>query len=1074
MANRFWVGGNADWDGTAGSKWAAVSGGAGGQTAPGSADIALFDAASGAVTVTRVVGAFGTTAGINFAGFTGTFAGTQDLICGTGGDAFFSAAMTLTWTGRLSLRPSGASVGDLTTNGKVLANLSLNPTGGTNVCRLLDNCTVTGEVNLATSADLNGFNLTASTLAIGNGSGTVTLGTGQLTLTGSGTVVTVSASSVSITPGSNPILFSYSGAATRTLSMASGVSTDLGPIAFSAGSGIITTVNTINCSPNFTGFTGTLAGNWRFSGTPTIVSGMAIDAAIGTLTLAGLSGGPYTFNSAGKTFNSLTVNAGNGAGGVNWNLTANLILSATATLIVTQGGFDAAGFDVECGLLKADNGITRALTMGSGDWNLKATSGTIINIATITTLTFVSGTGTIFVTGSTASTRTISVNAALALGDVEVNSGSGSMVVNAAIGGLNITSGFTGSLTGTMTIGKWLDIPAGASVDAAIGTMTFNAVSGPYTIDTAGKILNDVTFNGVGGSWQLFSSLDFTAETLTLTAGTLDLNGQAVNGGNFVSSGSGVRTLTMGASVVTLTPAASVNPWLVSGSNMTLTPGASQIVCNNTNVAATGSFSGGGKTYNNLLLKTQANAYSVLDSNTFSTLEIEAPATITFGDSSTQTVADFVVSGSSVSAVVDIGSVTPAVTHNLVKTGGGSIACDWLNIIDSQASPGSTWYAGANSVDSGNNTGWLFTVSPIEIDEALSPIDLMTGLPTFAKSIAETAAPSDSMVASQVFIDGLSESGTPVASVNATVNFGLTGVLESAPAVAAVNATMSNLVDIDESFSLSDVMTGGIASDVLLAESVAAADEINGDPVFPASIQETNPMIATMLGTAGRRGLLTNTLSAIDTIALNPTVFLGVLIEAGNAVASNSMTRRIVAPIAQSMSLSDVLAGSYILRPRIAEVVGLVDSQDAHRTTVAIVLQPLPATDRVTGHYQLAVAIAQVVGVVDSVRGVSSLPASITQTLNSVDIVGGGKLLLGAIAENALAEDHVANLLVALARIHQIELLQDSITSSSDLVAILNEVSASADTLAASISLTGVGTMTLTQRLRDTIILTLR
>jgi hypothetical protein len=38
MANRFWVGGTASWDGTAGTKWALTSGGAGGQAVPTSAD----------------------------------------------------------------------------------------------------------------------------------------------------------------------------------------------------------------------------------------------------------------------------------------------------------------------------------------------------------------------------------------------------------------------------------------------------------------------------------------------------------------------------------------------------------------------------------------------------------------------------------------------------------------------------------------------------------------------------------------------------------------------------------------------------------------------------------------------------------------------------------------------------------------------------------------------------------------------------------------------------------------------------------------------------------------------------
>ena len=45
MADRYWVGGTAAWDGTAGTKWALTSGGAGGQAIPTSADDVFFDAA---------------------------------------------------------------------------------------------------------------------------------------------------------------------------------------------------------------------------------------------------------------------------------------------------------------------------------------------------------------------------------------------------------------------------------------------------------------------------------------------------------------------------------------------------------------------------------------------------------------------------------------------------------------------------------------------------------------------------------------------------------------------------------------------------------------------------------------------------------------------------------------------------------------------------------------------------------------------------------------------------------------------------------------------------------------------
>jgi hypothetical protein len=52
MASRFWVGGTGTWDGSDTTHWAATSGGAGGQSVPGSSDSVTFDGSSGAGTVT--------------------------------------------------------------------------------------------------------------------------------------------------------------------------------------------------------------------------------------------------------------------------------------------------------------------------------------------------------------------------------------------------------------------------------------------------------------------------------------------------------------------------------------------------------------------------------------------------------------------------------------------------------------------------------------------------------------------------------------------------------------------------------------------------------------------------------------------------------------------------------------------------------------------------------------------------------------------------------------------------------------------------------------------------------------
>jgi hypothetical protein len=74
MANRYWVGGTANWTNATGvtGVWAATSGGAATATAPTNVDTVLFNATSGAVTVT-LTGNNKSIQAINFTGFTGTF-----------------------------------------------------------------------------------------------------------------------------------------------------------------------------------------------------------------------------------------------------------------------------------------------------------------------------------------------------------------------------------------------------------------------------------------------------------------------------------------------------------------------------------------------------------------------------------------------------------------------------------------------------------------------------------------------------------------------------------------------------------------------------------------------------------------------------------------------------------------------------------------------------------------------------------------------------------------------------------------------------------------------------------------
>ena len=112
MGERYWVGGTASWDATAGTKWALTSGGAGGQAVPGTGDNVYFDGNSGAVVVT--VAATVNSLNLDFTGYTGTFAGSSTV--NVFGNITYAAGMTLTHTGTVEFEATGTGK-TVTSNG---------------------------------------------------------------------------------------------------------------------------------------------------------------------------------------------------------------------------------------------------------------------------------------------------------------------------------------------------------------------------------------------------------------------------------------------------------------------------------------------------------------------------------------------------------------------------------------------------------------------------------------------------------------------------------------------------------------------------------------------------------------------------------------------------------------------------------------------------------------------------------------------------------------------------------------------------------------------------------------------
>lgn len=187
MAARYWVGGSADWDATAGTKWATTSGGAGGAAVPTSADDVYFDANSGSATV--IIDSYAATAkSVTCTGFTGALYGENN-----------TATASLTISGDLTLASSmsqfGSAVYDIslifngsatiTSNGKEFYTWVLTINGSGITVTLADDLYLNfgGRINLLQGTfSANNKNITFEKFAT-SGSNTRTLNMGSGTWT---------------------------------------------------------------------------------------------------------------------------------------------------------------------------------------------------------------------------------------------------------------------------------------------------------------------------------------------------------------------------------------------------------------------------------------------------------------------------------------------------------------------------------------------------------------------------------------------------------------------------------------------------------------------------------------------------------------------------------------------------------------------------------------------------------------------------------------------------------------------------------------------------------------------------
>ena len=644
MASRFWVqagnGGTGTWDGSDTTNWGSSSGGAGGQSVPGSSDTVTFDANSFA--------AVSNTCTVN------TDFSITSLTCGA----------------------------------------------------------MNGVLTFATNNNSPTFSTVSLT---GTGTRTINLGSGTFTITGTGTCMNLATgTNLTFDGGTSKVRLTNSSATTKTFN--NGANATWYDIDIVAGSGDTAITNFIGRNIDFTGYTGNVTTfNPFLTGNLTYGTGMTFTSSTNTVTFSGTSG-TQLFTVASVVNNRpVTINAP----GATVRLVGNLdITGASArTLTLTAGTFDDDGYTITASAFASSGSTTRHLIV-DGTWNLTNNNATIWNTGVMTGFTLAQ-TGAINLTysGSTG-TRTIT-SATAANGATETN-----------VPSLNITAGSDALLFSTARIFKSLNFtgysgvcdPNGpimmgnltfsSNMTTLTDTFSFQSTSGTNTITSNGNtgLALGLTFNGVGGTWQLADAFVGTG-AITVTNGTFNTGSLSLTAASFSSSNSNTRGISLGSSTITLTGTGTV--WTTATTTgLTFDAGTSTVKITDAS-SSSKTFASGALTFYDIWLTGAGTGTFIMGTSTSPmTLHIltvdTAPHTVQFFAGKTITITDLDIIGTS-SNLMTLQSTTNGSPWYLVGTT-KTVDVQYASLRDSYAS--GVDFNAYNSVDVSNNSGWDFLTPP--------------------------------------------------------------------------------------------------------------------------------------------------------------------------------------------------------------------------------------------------------------------------------------------------------------------------------------------------------------------------
>jgi hypothetical protein len=577
MANRYWVGGTATWDATAGTKWATLSNGAGGAAVPTNTDDVFIDGSSGTGTITLADNSV--CASLNCTGYTGTLSHPAAVALFIGGANAGASNVALKLvsgmvytlgagtTSTISFQTTQSTTQTVDSGGKTLGTVTFGTNTGSTVAnyQLAAGLTTstTGTLGLSRGTlDLNSQTVSWGLFSSNNSNTrTLTLGSSTITLTGAGTVWDMTTSTgATLNAGTSQI--TMNGTNQSPTFQGGGLTYYNITKVADGGGGLVVTA--FGCN-NFTYNGG--SGNYTMS------IGTAGFTVNGALTLSGNSAiGNRLWVKANTVGLQTTVALGASA---TYSLT-NIDFSDTAfsgTGVPVTGTSLADGLGNNNSSITYTTSTTRYWVGGTGNWNDATHWGTSSGAAFPTsgsTVPTCQDTAVFDANSFTATGQTVTQNV-IRCGPVDFGS-----VTNNPTLALSNPSGAGWVVFGAFTLSTGMVMSGSSSV-------SFNG-RGDHTLTSSGATWPaGLTIAAYGGIYTLSSDLIVTSQ-IAVSNGTFNANGRNVTAASLASSSSNARTITMGSGT-----------WTMTGNNATVwnTATVTNLVLNRGANPLTLSYSGG-------------------------------------------------------------------------------------------------------------------------------------------------------------------------------------------------------------------------------------------------------------------------------------------------------------------------------------------------------------------------------------------------------------------------------------------------------------------------------------------------